>query len=295
MLRSMLFVPGDSEKKLSRAESVAADALILDLEDAVAPDNKLGARQLLSVFLAARPRGQRSSELWVRINGLDSGMALADLAAVIPAAPDGIFLPKANGPEDVLRLSYYIDALETVCGLEAGSIRILPVATETAVAPFNLGGYATGRISRLFGLTWGAEDLSAAIGAITNVGPDGRWTSTYRMVRSLTLLAASAAGVAAIETLYANYDDEAGLRASCRAAREEGFTGRIAIHPAQVAVINESFVPSPAEIVHAERIVAAFAAAPGMGTVGLDGRMIDSPHLKQAQATLARAAATMRR
>ncbi len=289
MLRSFLFIPGDSEKKLGKADGCGADALILDLEDSVAPSNKPMARAMVRDFLAARPRGGRASQLWVRINPLDTDMALGDLAAVVDGAPDGIMLPKANGPKDVRALSHYLDALEVRVGVESGSIRVLPVATETAAAPFHLGGYAAAGLTRLAGITWGAEDLSAAIGASTNLDESGGWALTYRMVRSLTLLAAHASGVQAIDTLYVDFKDEEGLRASSRAARAEGFSGRIAIHPAQVAGINESFTPSEAEIAHARRIVAAFAAASGAGTVGLDGKMLDIPHLKQARGVLAQA------
>jgi citrate lyase subunit beta/citryl-CoA lyase len=200
-------------------------------------------------------------------------------------------LPKANGPEDVQRLSFYLDALEAQAGVAAGSIAILPVATETAIAPFRLGDYAGGKLSRLMGITWGAEDLSAAIGASGNTDETGAWALTFRFVRSLTLLGAHAAGVQAIDTLYVDFRDEEGLRISSRASRAEGFTGRVAIHPAQVAAINQSYTPSAAEIDHARRVLAAFDAAPGAGTVGLDGKMIDIPHLKQARGVLAQAAA----
>lgn len=290
-LRSLLFIPGDSDRKLAKADSTGADALILDLEDAVAPENKPRARALVPQFLAARPPGARPSQLWVRINPLDTEFALADLAAVVRAAPDGIMLPKANGPEDVQRLSYYLDALEAQAELPAGLIRILPVATETACAPFRLGAYATAHLPRLIGLTWGAEDLAAALGASTNLDASGQWSFTYRMVRAQMLLAAHAAGIQAIDTLHIDFRDDAGLRAASRAARAEGFTGRIAIHPAQVAAINESFAPSAEDIAHAERVVAAFAASPGTGTVGLDGKMLDIPHLKQARQVLAQAEA----
>ena len=286
-LRSFLFIPGDSEKKLGKADAAGADALILDLEDSVAPANKPLARELIPDFLRARPRAARTSQLWVRINPLDTELALPDLAAIIAADPDGLMLPKAGGPADVLRLSYYLDALEAQAGLAPGSVKILPVATETAHAPFTLGDYAKAGLARLHGLTWGAEDLAAAIGASTNLDPHGGWALTYRMARALTLLAAHAAGVAAIDTLYVDFRDDAGLRAASRAARAEGFTGRIAIHPAQVAGINACFSPSPEEIEHAERVLAAFAASPGAGTVGLDGKMLDIPHLKQAQHLLA--------
>jgi citrate lyase subunit beta/citryl-CoA lyase len=289
-LRSLLFVPADSERKLAKADGSGADALILDIEDSVAPENKPRARGLVAEFLMARPAGNRPSALWVRINPIDTALALADLAAVVKAAPDGLMLPKSGGPADVQRLSYYLDALEAQAGLSPGLIRILPVATETPLSPFRLGDYAGAGLSRLLGLTWGAEDLSAALGASTNLDQSGQWAFTYRMVRSATLLGAHAAGVQAIETLHADFRDDSGLRASCRAARAEGFTGRLAIHPAQVAAINESFLPSPEEIVHAGRVVDAFAANPGAGVVGLDGKMLDMPHLKQARAVLAQAA-----
>lgn len=294
IIRSFLFIPGDSEKKLGKADASGADALILDLEDAVAPENKLRARELVAAFLRARPRPTRRSQLWVRINPLDTEFALLDLAAVVAVGPDGLMLPKANGPADVLRLSHYLDALEAQSGIGRQSVKILPVATETPVAPFRLGDYAGAGLSRLLGLTWGAEDLSTAIGASTNLDGSGQWTLTYQMVRSLTLLAARAADVQAIDTLYVDYRDEAGLRAASRTSRAEGFTGRVAIHPAQVAAINESYMPSAAEVEHARRVVAAFEASPGAGTVGLDGKMIDIPHLKQARHVLSQAAAWLR-
>ena len=290
-LRSLLFIPGDSEKKLAKAETFAADALILDLEDSVAPDAKREARERVVAYLKDRPAGARTSKLWVRINPLDSPQALEDLAAVAPAAPDGIMLPKAAGPADVARLSHYLDALERVGHVQSGSIQILPIVTEVPIAPFRLGEYAVADMPRLWGLTWGAEDLSAAIGASTNLDPAGGWAFTYQMVRSLTLLAAHAAGVQPIETLYVDFRDREGLAASCAAARREGFTGRIAIHPAQVEVINAGFTPSAAETAEARRVVDAFEAAGGAGTVGLDGRMLDITHLKQAQRTLAAAEA----
>jgi len=288
-LRSFLFIPGDSDKKLSKVDGCGADAVILDLEDAVAPANKDMARDKVTTFLKDRPREGRKVQLWVRINPLDTAMALDDLAAVVAGAPDGLMLPKANGPEDVQTLSHHLDALEAAFGVARGSIRILPVATETAIAPFRLGDYATAKLDRLAGLTWGAEDLAAAVGASTNLGPDGQWGLTFRMVRSLTLLAAHAAGVPAIDTLYVDFRDDDGLIASSQAARAEGFSGRIAIHPAQVAGINAAFTPSDDEIAHARRVIAAFDAAGNAGTVGLDGKMLDIPHLKQAKATLAAA------
>ena len=225
----------------------------------------------------------------MRINPLDSGLSGDDLDAIMGGAPDGIMLPKADGPEDVRTLSDQLDTLEELAGLPAGSTRIIPVATETAIAPFRLGDYAAAKLPRLAGLTWGAEDLSAALGASTNFDANGEWAFTYKLVRSLTLMAARAAGVQPIDTLFVDFRDETGLRAASRAARAEGFTGRLAIHPAQVAPINDSFLPSAAEIDFARRIVDAFAASPGVGTVGIDGRMIDRPHLKAAEALLAQA------
>jgi citrate lyase subunit beta / citryl-CoA lyase len=293
-LRSWLFIPGDSEKKLGKVDACGADAVILDLEDSVAAANKPAGRALVAAFVGERPRGARASQLWVRINPFDSGLALDDLVAVVGAAPDGIMLPKCDGPDDIRRLSYYLDALEAQAGVAPGSIKIVPVATETAAAPFTLGDYAGAGLERLLGLTWGAEDLSAALGASSNLDSTGGWALTYRLVRALTLLGAKAAGVQAIDTLYVDFRDDTGLRESSRAARAEGFTGRLAIHPAQVAAINASFLPSADEIAHAERIVAAFAATPGVGTVGLDGRMVDLPHLKQAEGLLALASAYTR-
>jgi citrate lyase subunit beta/citryl-CoA lyase len=283
-IRSFLFVPGDSERKLAKGQASAADALILDLEDAVAPARKPLARTMVAECLAAHA-GDRTPELWVRINPLDEG-GLDDLAAVVRAAPDGIVVPKTDGPADVLRLSHYLEILERRDGI-AQPIRILPVATETARAPFRLGDYADVALPRLYGLTWGAEDLSSAIGASTNRDLVGNWAFTYRMVRSACLLAAKAAGVEAIETLFADFRDPEGLLASCTTAAQEGFTGRIAIHPGQVSVINAAFMPSAEAVAHAQRVVALFEANPEAGAVGLDGMMLDMPHLKQAQHVLA--------
>ncbi len=283
-IRSFLFVPGDSERKLAKGKASAADALILDLEDAVAPARKPLARGMVAEYLAAHA-ADRAPELWVRINPLNEG-GIDDLAAVVRAAPDGIVVPKTDGPADVLRLGHYLESLERRDAV-AKPIRILPVATETARAPFRLGDFADVALPRLYGLTWGAEDLSSAIGASTNVDPAGGWAFTYRMVRSACLLAAKAAGVEAIETLFTDFRDPEGLRASCTAAAQEGFTGRIAIHPDQVSVINAAFMPSEAAVAHAQRVVAVFEANPEAGAVGLDGMMLDMPHLKQARHVLA--------
>lgn len=286
-LRSFLFIPGDSEKKLGKVDGCGADAVILDLEDAVSSTNKSLARQMVADFLKTRSKHGRTTQLWVRVNPFDTGLTDDDVAAIVPGAPDGIMQPKINGPECVRELSALLDRLEVQAGMEPGAIAILPVATETPLAPFRLGDFATAGLSRLAGLTWGAEDLSSAMGASTNLGPDGKWAFTYQMVRSLTLMAAHASGVPAYETLYVDFRDAEGLRASCRAARAEGWSGRIAIHPAQVAVINESFSPSEEEVDFARRVLAAFEAEPNAGTVGIDGKMYDIPHLKAAQKTLA--------
>ena len=285
-LRSLLFVPADSEKKIGKIVGCGADAVILDLEDAVAAEAKPRARALAAEVMQGRVVGDGTPQLWVRVNPLDSGLTLTDLAAVVKMRPDGIIQPKVDRPADVARLSYYLDALETAHGLAVGGIPVMPIATETAIAPFNLGKYAEADLARLAGLTWGAEDLSAAVSASDNRDHAGQWTFPYKMARSLTLLAAHACGVKAIETLYANFRDDAGLFADCREARRDGFAGRLAIHPAQVAVINEAFMPSVDEITYAQRVLDAFAAAPGAGTVGLDGKMLDIPHRKGAQRTL---------
>jgi citrate lyase subunit beta/citryl-CoA lyase len=285
--RSLLFVPGDSEKKLARSESAKADILILDLEDSVTPAQKPAARGRVREFLAAHPV-RTETQLWVRINPLETPEALQDLAAVVAMCPDGIVQPKTRAPADLIRLGHYLDALEAASGLAAGGIRILPVATETPEAIFSLGGFATCG-PRLYGLTWGAEDLGAAVGAITNKQPDGAWTQPYQLARSLCLFGANAAGVAAIDTLFGDIRDLEGLRRSCAEGRRDGFTGKIAIHPDQVAVINESFVPSEAELAHAARVVALFRENPGVAALSLDGQMLDIPHLRQAERTLGRA------
>jgi citrate lyase subunit beta/citryl-CoA lyase len=288
-MRSLLFVPGDSEKKLAKAEGLAADVLILDLEDAVAPERKVAARALVREYLAARPEDRRQ-QLWVRINPLDHAEAGADLGAVIPVRPEGVVLPKARSPEDIEVLGQRIGHYEAEYDIPVGSTRILPVATETPQSLFSLGEYARcGK--RLAGITWGAEDLAAAVGAMSNRDAEGRWTPPYQMVRSLCLFAAHAAGVEAIDTLWANFRDPAGLEASCAEARRDGFSGKLAIHPDQVEVINRCFTPSSEEVERARRIVALFEANPGVGTLALEGSMLDMPHLRQARRILALAEA----
>jgi citrate lyase subunit beta / citryl-CoA lyase len=284
-LRSLLFVPGDSDRKFAKAAVSGADALILDLEDSVAPSAKTTARALVPQWLARDVLPAR----FVRINALDTGLTLADLAAVVKPGLTGILIPKANGLRDIERIGHYIDALEEKAGIPYGTVKILVVATETPHAMLSLDSYKASH-PRLTGLTWGAEDLAAAIGATDNKDPDGTWAMPYLVARSQCLFAASAAGVAPIETLYADFRDLAALESDCRRARRDGFTGRIAIHPAQVDTINRCFTPSVEEVAHARRIVEAFAAAPDAGTLGIDGKMYDIPHLVAARKTLAAAA-----
>jgi citrate lyase subunit beta/citryl-CoA lyase len=287
-IRSWLFVPGDSERKLAKGAESGADALILDLEDSVAPARKPVAREMVPDYLSAHP--QRQPRLWVRINPLDES-GLADAAAVVRAAPDGLVVPKVNGPDDLLRLSHWLDALEARDGLPAGRIQLLSVATETPAAVLRLAEYATKPVPRLAALTWGQEDLPAALGATGNQDADGRFALTYRYTRSACLLAAVAAGAQPVDTLEQDFRNEAALVAACAAARREGFTGKIAIHPAQVAPINAGFRPSAEEVAFARCVVEAFAANPGIGTIGMEGRMLDMPHLRQAQRVLAMDAA----
>jgi citrate lyase subunit beta/citryl-CoA lyase len=284
MLRSFLFVPGDSERKLAVAPDVEADALILDLEDAVAPAHKKLARDAVVEYLRER-KADAPQSLWVRINALDTDQALRDLTAVIPAQPDGIVLPKARSPRQVIQLAQQLDELETKSGHPAGKIGIIPVVTETAEAVFQLGAYYRD-MPRLRGLTWGAEDLSVVIGASGSRDEYGSLLPVFQQVQSIVLLAAAVAGVQAIETIYAQFDDLDGLRKAIFEGRRQGFTGMLAIHPSQVPVINMGFLPTAEEIEQARRVVAAFAAANGAGTIRLGGKMLDQPHLAQAQRLL---------
>ncbi|MFN2098462.1 HpcH/HpaI aldolase/citrate lyase family protein [Altererythrobacter sp. MF3-039] len=286
-IRSLLFIPGDSEKKIAKAPDCGADVVIFDLEDAVAPENKSAARELVFETLTQTVPEHRAMQYWVRVNPLDTGMTKSDLAAVMAGRPDGIVQPKTDGPGCVRQISDMLDALEREHGIQPGLTGIIPVATETARAPFHLGEFADAGLDRLVGLTWGAEDLATAIGASGNRLPDGQWHETFRMVRSLTLLAAHAAEAQAIDTLYADFRDLEGLKAESELSRSEGFSGRLAIHPAQVAVINQAYSPSLDDVAHAREVIAAFANNPGAGTVGLDGKMLDIPHLKQAERIMA--------
>lgn len=285
-LRSLLFVPGDSERKFAKGRTAGADVLILDLEDAVAPSMKAAARGMVSDWLAEA--AAIDAALFVRVNPLDTGMTADDLAAVVRPGLAGILVPKANGAQDVATIAAMIDDLEAKAGIAPGTVRIMVVATETPQAMFALGSY-TPPHSRLIGLTWGAEDLAAAIGATGNKEADGQWTEPYRIARSMCLFAAASAGVFPVDTLYADFRDGEGLETDCRRARRDGFLGRIAIHPDQVETINRCFTPSQAELAEARKIAAAFAASPDAGTLGIDGKMYDIPHLKAAHKTLAAA------
>lgn len=281
MKRSFLFVPADSERKLARAPQCGADALILDLEDSVVPANRPIAREQARDFLASAGTG--AFQRYVRINPLSSAAALDDLAAVVPGRPDGILLPKCV-PEDLRTLDHYVAALEVASSIPRGAIRVIAIATETPAAIFTLGGYAEAS-SRLEAITWGAEDLAACLGG-NNRRADGIYDDVYRLARSLCLLGAAAAGIAAIDTIYTDFRDEAGLAAECAAAKRSGFAGKMAIHPAQVPVINRAFSASDEELAWARKVVTAFAENPNAGTIALDGRMVDKPHLTLARRLL---------
>lgn len=284
-LRSLLFVPADSDKKLQKSLDSAADALIFDLEDAVAPGRKTLARQMCAAHLAEWG-GKRHWKALVRVNPRSSPDAVQDLAAVVGPGLDGVLLPKVDSVRDIELVSAQLDVLEARAGLTPGQVRILVVATETAQSMLNIAGYSQPP-ARLAGLTWGAEDLSSDIGAMGNREDDGGLSDVYRLARSYCLLAAGAARVDAIDTLYADFRDVAGLATDCRASRRRGFTGRIAIHPDQVDTINAGYTPSDEDLARARAVVAAFAAAPELGAVAIDGRMYDRPHLEQARRTLA--------
>jgi citrate lyase subunit beta/citryl-CoA lyase len=284
-MRSLLFVPADSERKLSHAPQSGADALILDLEDSVVPANRPLARRQAHDFLAT---GLVELRRYVRINPLSSGAALDDLAAVVSGKPHGILLPKCV-PEDLRTLDHYLSALEAAAAITLGTIRVIAIATETPAAIFALGGYA-GVSSRLEGITWGAEDLAACIGG-NNRRANGTYDDVYRLARSLCLLAAAAANVTPLDTIYTDFKDEAGLAAECAAARRSGFTAKMAIHPAQIPVINRAFAGTEEELDWARRVIAAFSGNPEAGTIALDGKMIDKPHLTLARRLLGLSAA----
>jgi citrate lyase subunit beta/citryl-CoA lyase len=289
LMRSLLFVPGDSERKLEKGAASQADALIVDLEDSVAPQNKAAARDIAARYLADQRQGIRA-KLLVRVNDLSTGLTDDDLAALVPARPDGIMLPKSNSGRDVQQLAARLRVHEARCGLPDGGIKILPIITETAAGVLAAATYE-GASDRLAGLTWGAEDLSAALGARAARDESGRYTDVFRLARSMTILAAAAAGIAAIDTVFTDFRDMAGFEAECAEAERDGFTGKMAIHPAQVPVINAAFTPSPDAIRHSQAIIAAFKDAGNVGVVGLDGKMIDRPHLRLAERLIERARA----
>ena len=282
--RSWLFAPGDSDRKMEKAAASAADIVLLDLEDAVTEDAKPKARAMVSAFLEAQQPPARR-RLWVRINPLDGPLALADLAAVIPAHPGGIMLPKSRGRADVELLDHYLSALEVSAGTEQGATKVIALATETAESMFTVGTYRGA--PRLAAMSWGAEDLADAVGASGNRNPDGSYGFTYELARSLCLLGAAAAGVAAIDTIHGEFRDEAGLRQRAEQVRRAGFRGMLAIHPAQLEVINAAFTPTAEELAEAQEIVDLFAANPGVGAIARGGAMLDRPHLARAQALLA--------
>jgi len=280
ILRSLLFVPADSEKKLAKSQSSPADALILDLEDSVAAENRPKARGLLKEYL----RDKHSQSIWVRINPLGSEDFIRDVESVVVSNPAGLVIPKPDGPQTLREIDNHISTREAKAGVHHGDIKLLPVATETPEAVLTLGEYRNPP-PRLAAMSWGAEDLSAALGAATNRDENGEFLFVHKMVRALVLIAAKAAGVDAIETLHADFRDAKGLERVARAAQREGFSGMLAIHPDQVETINAAFTPSAADIEHAKKVVAAFAQ--GAGVASLDGKMLDQPHLKQAKHVLA--------
>ncbi|RWD88324.1 CoA ester lyase [Mesorhizobium sp.] len=288
-MRSLLFVPGDSERKLEKGLGVGADVVIVDLEDSVAAANKAAARAVAASFIASR-RQHINSAIYARVNDLSTGLTDDDLAALVPVKPDGIMLPKSNSGQDVQQLAAKLRVHEAENGLPDGGIKILPIITETAAGVLAAASYA-GASARLAGLTWGAEDLSAAIGARSARDESGRYTDVFRLARTMTILAAGAAEVAAIDTVFPDFRDMAAFEAECREAERDGFAGKMAIHPAQVPVINAAFTPSAEAVERSQAIVAAFAAAGNPGVVGIDGKMYDRPHLRLAERLLARARA----
>lgn len=286
-MRSLLFVPGDSPRKLEKAFAGDADALILDLEDSVALSAKQAAREIVAAFLRENRELQGRPRLYVRVNALDTGLTDDDLDHVIAGGPDGLVLPKAQGGTDVSHLAAKLAVREAESNLPDGSVGILAIATETAASLFRMGSYA-GASHRLEGIAWGAEDLSADLGAETNRLPDGAYAEPYRLARTLTLLGASAAAILPVDAVYPSFRDLEGLAAECEAARRDGFAAKMAIHPDQVAIINRVFTPSQEAVARAQAIVDAFAANPEAGVIGIDGEMLDRPHLKRAERVLAR-------
>jgi citrate lyase subunit beta/citryl-CoA lyase len=286
-MRSLLFVPADSPRKLEKAMTSGADALIVDLEDAIAPEGKQAARASAAAFLKDAVSATSRPRLFVRINGLASALTDADLDAVVPARPDGVVLPKAEGGASIIHLDAKLTAREAIYGLPEGGIGVLAFAIETAKALFLAGTYASSS-PRLAGLTWGAEDLAFELGATANRDADSRFLDSYRLARTLCLAAAAAAQVQAIDTVHVDFSNNESLRCEAEDARRDGFTAKMAIHPAQVAIINEVFTPQAEAVARARAIVAAFAAQPGTGVVAIEGVMYDRPHLVRAEQLLAR-------
>jgi len=288
-MRSLLFVPADSAKKLDKAMTSGADALIVDLEDSIALDGKARARESAAAFLKEAVAGASRPYLVVRVNGLQTGMTDADLDAVVPAKPDAIMLPKAEGGASVIHADAKLAVREAIGGLAEGHVKIIALATETAAGLFCAGTYG-GASTRLIALTWGAEDLSAELGAEANRDAQGRFLDPYRLARALCLVGATAAQVPALDTVYVDFRDGDGLRRECEEARRDGFAGKMAIHPAQVPIINELFTPTPQALKEAQAIVDAFAQNPDAGVVGIGGVMFDRPHLARAKRLLSRSA-----
>ncbi len=285
-MRSWLFAPGNSEKKLVKSLTTSVDAVIVDLEDSVALDDKTRAREITSAFL--RDAARDGPPLWVRVNALDTGLTDADLEAIMAARPAGIMLPKTLSGKDVTQLDAKLTVLEAMHNIDDGSTQISVVATETAASLFTLGSYQ-GSSPRLSVLTWGAEDLSADLGAQTSRDEAGNLTDPYRLARALCLSGAVAANTQPVDTVFVNFRDGPGLKAECEAACRDGFTGKMAIHPDQVDIINQAFTPSASAVQRAKAIVAAFADAGNAGVVAIDGEMLDRPHLRRAETVLARA------
>jgi citrate lyase subunit beta/citryl-CoA lyase len=292
-MRSLLFVPGDSARKLEKALGSGADVLLIDLEDSVALASKEEARRVTAEFLQAANSQAARPLLYVRVNGLTTGLTDADLDGIMPAGPDGIVLPKTVGGPDVSHIGAKLAVREAEYDLPDGGTKVIAIATENALGVFALGTFG-GCSHRLAGIAWGGEDLSADIGAETNRREDGSYTEPYRLARALTLLGATAAEVEPIDSVFTNFRDMEGLAAECREARRDGFIAKMAIHPAQVPVINEAFTPSAEALAKARAVVDAFAANPGLGVVGVEGEMLDLPHLKRSERLLARAGATRR-
>jgi citrate lyase subunit beta / citryl-CoA lyase len=286
-MRSLLFVPADSPKKLDKGMTSGADALIIDLEDSVALDQKARARDSAAAYLKEVCGAASRPYLVVRVNSLSTGLTDADLDAIAPVRPDAIMLPKAEGGASVAHVDAKLAVREAQSGLPEGHIKVIPIATETAASLFVAGAFS-GASARLGGLTWGAEDLSADLGAETNRDAEGVLLDPYRLARTLCLVAAAAAHVPAIDSVYADFRDTEGFRRDCAAGRRDGFSAKMAIHPTQVPIINLAFTPTPQAIAHAQEIVDAFAANPGAGTIGIRGVMTDQPHLRRAQRVLAR-------